>query len=431
LEVDPALASKLVPAALISDTGEVGAITISDGGVITLVGQGPGAYKGKLARVAVDDEKAPVALTDLVLNIRDGPGLAVLLLGLGLGLAILLEWFSTDWLPGRRLDARLGELAADAVTVRKSHEAVIAGYGADWPGANTESPRIEGAKDALLTKGIAIAAMDFDDAASLDVRTSRWGIAGSEFLKLVGFLVAYRAVVALRETIANDWQSFVASVPEGLEDDLSGSGLRIDVAQTLVGSLIRGETELNAIKGTVEALDKRLAQVVTLAEMLNRMRMLDLDDAGYQRGIDGLWRRLATLESGLLGEISQIQTEALALRLQKIKSLDQDRPDLLEESVTSVPVVTEPRKSAETPDVAALKAPGELRDALRAWNWLFFAILVPVIVLVGLSTLYFGKPTFGTIADYASILVWGFVGTTGGTLIKAAAGSFGAILPRR
>ncbi len=237
--------------------------------------------------------------------------------------------------------------------------------------------------------------------------------------------------MASRETTANDWQTFAGLAPQDLEDDLRGSGLRDDVAETLVGSLIRDESELNAIKSFVEALDKRLAQVVPLAEMLDRMRMLDADDAGYQRGIGGLWRRLTTLESGPLGEISQIQTEALALRLEKIKRLDQDRPDLLEESVMLVPVVTEPRKSAETPDVAVLKAPGELRDALRLWNWLFFAILVPVIVLVGLSALYFGKPTFGTIVDYASILVWGFVGTTGGTLIKAATGSFGAILPRR
>ena len=197
-----------------------------------------------------------------------------------------------------------------------------------------------------------------------------------------------------------------------------------------MGSLIRDESDLNAIKAQMEGLDKRMAQLVPLAEMLERMRMLDPDDAGYQRNIDALWRRLATLESGLLGEIAQVQTEALALRLEKLKSIDQGRFDLLAESVSSAPPVSEPRVSAVTPDVAALKPPGDLRDALQAWNWLFFVILVPIVVLVGMSALYFGKPTFGTIADYAAIFVWGFVGVTGGTLIKAAAGSFGAILPR-
>ena len=199
LPVDPVLASKLVPAALTSDSGEVAAMTISDAGVVSLVGQGPGAYKGKLARAAIADEKAPVALTDLVLNVRDDPSLAALLLAIGLGLAILVEWFSTDRLPGRRLDVRLSELVRDGDTERKDHEAVIARFGTNWPGEDTDPPRIEGAPDALLTKGIASAAKDFDDSASLDVRTSRWGIAGTEFVKLVAFLVAYRAVIASRD----------------------------------------------------------------------------------------------------------------------------------------------------------------------------------------------------------------------------------------
>lgn len=323
---------------------------------------------------------------------------------------------------------------AEARTVRHGESLGPHRHAANWPGVNTAPPQIEGSADALLTKGRAAAAKDFDDSAALDVRTSRWGIAGSEFLKLVAFLTAYRAAIGGREAIARDWQTFVGLVPDDLEGSVSTSGLRAEIAATLAGSLVTDETRLNAIKASVENVDKRMAQIVPLAEMLERMRMLAPDDDGFQAAIKALWLRLATLESGQLGEITQIQTDALALRLAKLKSLasrDEGRADLLEESASSVPVITSSRDSLRgPPDVAPLN-PSGLRDVLRAWNWLFFAILLPVVVLVALSALYFGKPAFGTPADYASIFVWGFVGTTGGTLIKAAAGSFGSILPRR
>jgi hypothetical protein len=434
--VDPATALTLVPAALISDTGEVATMAIGPTGVVTLVGQGPGAYKGSLARAAVGDEKAPVALADLVLDVRDGPSLAIGLLLLGLLLAVLVEWLSTDWLPGRRLDARLAEVRTDAEGSATEDQETITRMGADWPGANAEPPRIEGDANALLSKAITIAEEDFDDSASLDVRTSRWGVAGSEFLKLIAFVASYREVVNLREWIADQWIVFARVIPSDQRPVLEASGLRHEISRSLAGSSIEDEPTLNGLKSALGELDGRMDQVVTVASVLTRMALL-APNAAYERELTDLWRRLATLESGSVGEIGQIQTDAIALRRAMLEPPTThdviERMSLLSQSLTQLPAVAAPRSPTRPlPDVAPLiRTPGELRDALRAWNWLFLAILVPVVVVVVLSTLYFGKTTFGTPADYAEVFVWGFVGTTGGTLVKLASGSFRFILPGR
>ena len=435
--LDPALVSTLIPGALISDDGEIATMTIAPTGEVVLVGQGPGAYKGKLARAPIDEEKAPVGLADLILNVRDGPGFAIVLLVLGLCLAIVVEWMSTDLLPGRRLDARLAELRTDAEDACSNHQRRITRLGSRWPGDNNDAPRIEGDAEALLTKGIVIAQKDFDDSASLDVRTSRWGINGSEFLKLVAFVTTYRAILSLRESVADEYLALITLVPLDDRSALLRSGLRLEIYATLSGFLITDEPTLNTLKTTLENLWTRMGHVMPLAALLTRMRALDPEDADYQGAIDALWVRVANLESGPLAEITQIETEALALRAAKLKVLAVRHEgfllNLLQEPASADRVLVVSRsRTQELPDVAPLiRTPGELRDALRAWNWLFMAILLPVLIVIVLSTQYFGKATFGTPADYATIFVWGFVGTTGGTLIKLAASSFKFVLPSR
>lgn len=68
--------------------------------------------------------------------------------------------------------------------------------------------------------------------------------------------------------------------------------------------------------------------------------------------------------------------------------------------------------------------PRRWRDLIKAWDWTFLALATGLAVLSGLKQFYFDKSFFGTPADYAGAILWGFGVKTALDLVVATAGKF-------
>ena len=445
IAADPELFDRLIPGALASEYGDLATVTVHADGRIVVVGAGPGVYKGILGRPKEGTEIAPAKFTDVTLNVRDGVAWPIVVLLTGLALAAFIEWAATDHLPKGALGVRLSELERRAKTAAANHKAQMTAAGAAWLGDDVQPFRIDGfdneGRPAVLTAGIATAMGDFDDTPSGDKRAEKWGTRGSEFGALRSLVESFEKSIAQRQETQVTFPSMRENIPEGLRPRLDSSGLRLAIAVALSGRVPLSIDEWNGVKENIAAVHNAVLRGNKLVNFLAALDRLIPKDSPDQRTIDQLWVRLSVLDIGPLGELDQLEKDAIALRNKVVQAAFDTSDDValgrarlqfflfrgtamaeafeptfsqMLSSIRLERVATEP----QPPVAPILRTPEEIRSALRNWNWAFLAVVIASVVVVGLSTQYATKANFGSPNDYIILLAWGFVGTAALQLVK-------------
>jgi hypothetical protein len=426
--IDPDITSRLISTSLVDAEGRLASMTIHPDGRISLSAPDRGAFKGAIARKAVADETAPTKLAGVTWNIKDGWLLAAVLLAMGIGLALVLEWWTTDVLPRKSLDGRLDLQKSAAANHREDHQRWMASV-ETWPAPDRKAPRIDGPK-SLMEGASKRAIEDFDDTPALDKRLEKWGAGGLEFLKVVGFVDSYSATLGLRKAIVSGWNRLLNSTPAAYRDKLQLSQIFRRVAEALEIELISSEARLNAAKASFETLDSKLSAFNAVADYLIQVAALPTTDPDHQQKVNRLWEELTTRSGLVPDELLAIQKKADDLASARpLRARQAVRPaDALVATATfKPPPAVETLPNAE----ALLEKSAKVRESLQAWNLIFGVVIVAVVFIVGFTSQYIANVTFGSLADYLGILVWSFVGVSAAQLIKLGAGTIAPLFRSR
>jgi hypothetical protein len=439
------LFDRLIPGALVSESGELATVTVGANGEILVVAAGPGAYKGLLGRPKEGTETSPAKLTDVTLNVRDDLGWPIAVLMFGLALAAFIEWAATDFFPKGALRRRLSELEHRAKSTADEHGTEILALGPKWLGGDNLDFRIHGvdaqARKAVLSDAIEIGLRDFDDTPAADKRLEKWGSRGNEFAALRTLVESYEKAVSRRREIQSAFGEIRATVPVQLRDQLDDSGLRDAIRDALSGQTPISIDAWNAVTDRIAKVHEAATRAKQLASFLARLDDLIPIDSENQSAIDRLWMRLCNLDVGTFSELDQLEKDAVALRNKVAQALLEreaaravDQPglayvmfgptDVFADFVPTLRRLLDAlRLEATTSEPASpvapiLPTPEEIKSSLRGWNLIFLAIVAISVVIVGLSTQYATKLNFGSPQDYLILLAWGFVGTGALQLVR-------------
>jgi hypothetical protein len=409
---------------LIDKAGDVVAVEKSSDGLSISDAPAAGHYVGVISSIDIDGQ---LAATPLEVDIKDALLWPSLILLLGLGLALAAENWFTFRAPLLDLQARLAELRERSGRLATAEEAAIR-QAVAWPAPSRDAVRLYQAGPApsgLLASATTYATKDFQDLPAADVRAARWGPTGSEWLKIVASVDTQESLQWPARSVSESWARLRSALAADL-GTLETSGLSAELSEAFAGRLVAQATELADIADKRSALAERLSSAAAVGEFLKYLADAVVADAD-RRSVRALMHRLASSPRGSVDAIKTIATEALDLQKQAAsrptsESLAQD---------SAVPSGASPREVLEAALVPVDGGGGyetapfeltsaELRAALHRRSVTFSGIVGAAVFVTGLSTVYLPNATFGSLADYAAILVWGFSVTAAAQVSRVA-----------
>jgi hypothetical protein len=405
-------------------SGDIADVNLESGKISIGPVEAPGKYSGS---VDLNPEETEGPLTKISLSVRDNWGWAAVALIVGLLVALLSELWLTRWRPRGQLKKAFGRLAerlaATAVQQTAKLDCVKTGWAA---------PRIDGPSSMLaqfkerIETGLA--------NATSDAERERFGPGGEEMKKVDTALESYEALLSYSRQIAQSYRLLA----DRLESESIGSEFVSGALVERVRELLDGRT----IAGGAE-LTEMLTEAKDVYLVLHGVSRLDLSYRllASKPGVDqGVREKIAMRRKQLLhsGASTDDLTAQRALYAEMAKSLyEVEGPKPVEVTVpllptfalggSTAPALLEPPSSppgTPLPEAAPVVSTGTEKES-NAWskyldmgNWAFTVISSVLVFLAGLSALYFGNATFGSVGDYLGMFLWGSTVQGGISLVR-------------
>ncbi|MBN1428149.1 MAG: hypothetical protein JXB07_07175 [Anaerolineae bacterium] len=402
-----------------------------------------GEYTGKADLLPDDEEAGKVTLKVQVKDMFLWP---LVVLVAGLFISARLNRYVKFSRPLRQLQVDLTNLKERAGSLQNEAEKALP---ADWP-VTKNVYRIyhkqNGTESGLLFMAADNTKKSFIEAQS-DEERKKWGPNGDEFKRIQGYVDALPELYKLSRAAAMHY-SELKRFAEDYDQDLSFDEL--DVAKMVEGALrpalIESASELEKLQkdlGTtsifVDHFGKLYIQLVNLEKRAIKPEHKDEAKNLYSqligKGVVGT-NQLEVLDAaatklgliiGAANATQQRDSEVAAASAPMVSSFTAwphitapTLPDILELVGLLHRVETESGKTAE-----------QQREDLRQLELWFNRISGLIVVFTGLSVLYLGKASFGSLADYLGLLLWGTAVDEGFKLARQfAPGLVGQVAPR-
>lgn len=401
------------------DNGIWGTV-IQDGEILHIEGiDRAGEYAGKVDLRAYDDQDAEIALQ---VQIRDAILWPLLVLVIGLLISTFLDRYTKVGRPGKQLQIGLARLREKAAHLQDEARKALP---EDWP-FERDVYRIYDAEacEGLLCEASEWLWQAFCEAHS-DEERKKWVSGGAEFQQVEGYVNALPGLFNLCKATVAHYQPLTGQVlkhyPNKNPHEIPVFG---QVEEVVRPGLIRSAPQLQRLQeslGVTSAfvadfleLFLRLVSLMNLAEgpqhkqaarnLLDALVseavtggewLVELDAASKRLELDIKATQLREQEEGLRLLSSRPQETEVALGLWPRRLAISSLPDL--------------RKMLGLLHVEKLsqRTSEDLDRALARLDLAFELIAGTIVVVTGLSVLYLGKASFGSVADYVGVLLWG------------------------
>jgi hypothetical protein len=348
---------------------------------------------------------------------------------LGLALALVLELFvrrlRPRWVLARLLSGikalvvhRQEDAKRDVSRLRPRAES--SEEGREWAVPIVYDPNDDGS----LVEGRAREILESLKAAPSDALRDRWGPDGDEFKALETELASYRALLETLRRIATEWAQLHADARPADRPVLTTSPLLLDGIDLLLTEHVLGQGAIAHEQKTADAITQSVDDLVRLYRRLTR-----IEREAERKNWPDLAQEAASQRRDLVSSFSSSGDTAAWDAIAQALSKKVQGPQAPAVEVTRVasPAPEPPLPPHDTPwsDIPRSSAPTPVTK--RKWfagRYLSladagFALLSGALVVIsGLSLLYFTDDTFGTTGDYVALFVWASTISAGITVAR-------------
>ena len=423
LDLDPSLVSGAAVGPLLNEAGSTMSVALSPGGRISIDSTpATGTFQGGIGR-AGSDEVTKVA--SLQVKVRDVVLWPILVILFGIALAVLGDDLVERWMPRHQLRLRLASLRERSSDITKDMRTRI-GESPVWHGSDREPIGLVGdGSSGMLWDQSQEALADFDDQPSGELRRSRWGPAGTEWIRVRGFVEQQQwaddAAVELNDQVGV-LQSRLGSAFEAFPGSAIGSRL----GAALSGGVVEGVADLERRYAERTDIQERVSEIIEIATGLDRIgAMRDATDDD-RKALGDLRRKLAGLPVGTQASIAAIGGEGMEIYESILRRTAEAARELDDRGGTEddeIRMYLSAASGVDTgggglePEDAGL-TPAQIRAQVRTAGRVLTAATVMAVLVAGVATQYLTNVTFGSLADYAGLLVWATAAAAAGQVVK-------------